>query len=102
VVASYLVKQEVDRFSKLWVADHDYTVHRDVMGPLDYIAEHSGINQRAIQRYLNEQITISESKAEAILMAIDRENLLKTGEIPIIPNPNWTLEKWLAWRAHQC
>lgn len=66
-----------------------------VTGPIQYLSEQSGINPRQIQRIIREeQRHCSLDKAERLLMAIDREYMLKTGEIPTVPNPHWTFERW--------
>lgn len=66
-----------------------------VMGPLDWLKEKTGLNIRRINGIVaGEFRTVSLSQADAILTAIERISALTDGTLHIIPNPNWSLEKW--------
>jgi hypothetical protein len=65
---------------------------------MDYLESQSGINRRRIYDIVNmRQRYVTLRVAERLLMAIDREYMLKTGEIPPIPNPHWSQEYWLEY-----
>jgi hypothetical protein len=65
------------------------------IGPIGYLAEQSGVNRRQINAIMRQEWKYcSVTKAEKLLMAIDREYMLATGEVPIIPSPYWSMEKW--------
>lgn len=69
-----------------------------VMGPLDWLKEMTGLHARRIYGLMQaENPYVSLSQAELILMVIDREYLLSNGTIRVVPNPNWSPEKWLAY-----
>ena len=97
MVASYLLDRQIRAFSKQWLEEHT----ADGYGPLDYVAEQVGISVRSLYRMLREQSVVAEDTAEKILMAMDKEHMLKTGEIPIVPTPYWSFERWLEWRNHE-
>jgi hypothetical protein len=68
----------------------------DVMGPVQYLRLHSGWDERQIARLTADELrTVNLSAAESMLSAIDREYMLSNGEIHVIPNPNWSFEKWV-------
>lgn len=69
-----------------------------------YFRENLGISDKTIYRILHgvSQFT-ALSLADTLLTAIHRNHLLSTGEIPVIPNPRWSQEKWHAYmREHGC
>ena len=39
--------------------------------------------------------------ADEVLTAIEETGALQDGRIEVMPNPGWTQEKWLAWKAEQ-
>lgn len=64
-------------------------------GPVQYLAFHSGINLTVVGKICNSHFPhVSFSKADALLTVIDLSHLLGD-EIPVIPNPHWTLKKWI-------
>ncbi len=69
---------------------------------LQYLSQLSGLSDRAIYRVIN-----CESKhtrltiADKLLIVIDREYMLSTGELEIIPNPSWSLEHWQAYMSER-
>jgi len=70
----------------------------EFLGPLEWLHQESGVRPRQISRIKNEeQRFTSLTQAEALLMAISREHMLHTGEIHIIPNPNWSQEQYLEY-----
>jgi transcriptional regulator with XRE-family HTH domain len=83
-------------FCKQWIVDRPYG--ENYLGPQNYIAIHSGISIRQISRICNSETKfVSLSKADAILSAIDQQELLRNGEIKIIPNPTWSMESYMRW-----
>ena len=69
-----------------------------VMGPVEYLAEHTGLNPRRIFGLIKgDYRTVNFSQAELILKVIDKEDYLASGIIRVIPNPNWNLERWVAY-----
>lgn len=65
-----------------------------VIGPAEWLALETGINVRRIRGMINgEYRTVSLSDADKILQALGKEDLLRD-VLYIIPNPNWSLEKW--------
>jgi hypothetical protein len=71
---------------------------QDFMGPLEWLRQESGVRVRQISRIKNEEIKhASYSHAEALLMAIDREYMLHTGEIRVVPNPHWSQEQFVEY-----
>lgn len=73
-----------------------YDTYRDViMGPMDWLKEMTGLHIRRIHGLVKGEYEIVPlTQAELVLMAIDKDYLLSNGTIHVIPNPNWSLEKW--------
>lgn len=66
-----------------------------VMFAREVIAEHTGFTRARIDQYLQRKTGhIAYSVADALLKAIDKEYMLDTGEIEVIPNPMYSKEKW--------
>jgi hypothetical protein len=103
----------IRNFSKRWVAERPTSFREmeiDVpessirpnktvfMGPIDYLSTHTGIQPRQIARITSGELKmLSFSQAEKLLMAMDKEYLLSTGEISVVRNPNWSPEKWMEY-----
>lgn len=69
-----------------------------IMGPIDWLKEMTGLHVRRIHGLVKGEFPIvGLSQAELVLMAIDKEQLLDNGTIHVIPNPNWSLEKWTTY-----
>ncbi len=66
-------------------------------GAFNWLEEESGINSRSIYRVLYRNTHVSLRIADALLTAIGRPYLLSNGEIPIIPNPRWSQERWMQY-----
>lgn len=67
-------------------------IHEGVeYGAQKFLHDKTGMNLRTIGRVMNCELAyISESKADALLTAIDKHEMLDLGEIRRIPNPSWT------------
>jgi hypothetical protein len=75
---------------------------RDFMGPIEFLAEKTEINPRRVSGIVNGEFEhVSLSQADALLTAAGLWDYLSLGEIPIIPNPNWSMEKWQAYMAER-
>lgn len=67
-----------------------------VMGFLDWLSFETEIGVRRLWGIMRKEYkTVPFSQAEKILMALQEENLLTNGDVRVIPNPNWSLEKWM-------
>jgi hypothetical protein len=73
------------------------------MSGLDYIvAQRPELSARAVYR-----ITSLETKfttlfvADSVLTAIEETSAFYDGRVQVIPNPGWTQERWLEWKAEQ-
>jgi hypothetical protein len=74
----------------------------DVMGATQYLSLWTGIDQRQISAITNgERKFVTLKNAEKLLMAIDREYMLSNGEIPVVPNPCWSAETYMAYRRER-
>jgi len=68
-----------------------------VMGPRDWLKEMTGLHVRRIYGLLEgEYRFVSLSQADLLLTVIERSDLLYD-TIHVIPNPNWSPERWLAY-----
>jgi hypothetical protein len=91
---NYLKERNPEKeFPKGWKTG---VVNSQVIGPVDYLKEHTGLDPRRIFGMIKgEYKIIALAQAELILMVIDREYLLSNGYLRVIPNPNWSLERWM-------
>jgi hypothetical protein len=77
------------------------------MGPIQYISEKSGIDPRRISGMCNGEFPrVGLTQADAVLAAINMNHLLmakegETPEIPIKPNPQWSMEKYQEYMAER-
>lgn len=68
-----------------------------MFGPVQYLAHYSGIHIRRVSGICNGEFQVVPlTQADKLLQAIERPDLLGT-EIQVVPNPNWSLEKWLEY-----
>lgn len=66
-------------------------------GPIQYLADHTGINARRVSGICNGEFSmVPLSQADALLQAIEQTDFLDK-EIQVVPNPNWSPERWLAY-----
>ncbi len=67
--------------------------------PLQYLAEHSKLDPRAIARVLKNETKITTfALAEQLLCAIDRTDVIAPGNlIPVFKNPQWSMRRFLAY-----
>jgi hypothetical protein len=75
-----------------------YGADNDFMGPIQWLSEKTEIHTRRVSGIANGEFeTVPLSQADLLLTAIGEGYLLATGEITIIPNPQWSMEKWQAY-----
>jgi hypothetical protein len=69
-----------------------------VMGPWEWMEYETGIGGDVVRKIAScDREYVSLTLAEKILMAIDKEYMLVNDEIPVIPNPRWSQEKWVKY-----
>jgi hypothetical protein len=96
-----LLRRWRERYDLEHDVEHDKgdAVNRDrasPFGPIQLLAFETGLNPRAIYRIMEEQTEFTWlSKAEKLLMAIDKLYLLANGEINILPHPNFSFKRWI-------
>lgn len=75
---------------------YHYQAHFPV-GPIDWLSKESGVSVRTLHRIVTvEYVTTNLSIADAILVALGQQHLLNT-TMHVIPNPKWSLERWIAY-----
>jgi hypothetical protein len=100
VVAAEPLGHLLREFSKLWLLDRPLGF--DFMGPQDYLAVKSGVSLKQVGRISNsENQFVALSQADGLLTAIGKQHMLMTGEIPIIANPSWSLEAYMAYMKNR-
>lgn len=74
-----------------------------VMGPVQYLAEGSGISIRNVGAMCNGNFAahIGLGTAEKVLQAAGLLHLISSGEIPVIPNPVWSQERYMEHMAER-
>ena len=96
VVKTALLATVLNRWRKRFEVEVGDFESGDFVGPIGYLMEQSGIERRAIYRIMHmESKYTSLTHAERMLMAIDREYMMYNGEIPVIPNPQWSYARWV-------
>lgn len=102
VVPTYQLAAVIREFSRRWLLERPNCDDDFFMGPVDYLSYHTDVPHRMISRITAEEfVTTPLSRAELLLMAMDHEYMLATGEIQVVPNPNWSLESWLAYQEER-
>jgi hypothetical protein len=93
-VASEPLGEILRQWREKWLRDQGY--EKDVYemveyGANAYLHEKTGINLRTVGRILNSELDfIGETKADSLLAAIHKQELIDLGEIPVLPNPSWS------------
>jgi len=110
VVPGALLAQVLQNWCKRWLREwginpgtaRSMIQQSGAVGPVQYLSQESGIHIRRVSGLCNGEFDfVGLSQAEQILMAIDQENLLRTGEIPVVPSPNWPFDKWVSYMEQQ-
>jgi len=69
-----------------------------MFGPMQYLEFHSGLPARRIYGIMRQETKhTSLSIADRLLGAIDKGYLLASGAIPVVPNPHWRMDTWIAY-----
>lgn len=104
VVESALVLPLVRDFIEHIDAERSKKVgHRsDVVTGLRQLQQNSGVNERTIRGYLkDEREFMSFSHADKLLVALGKQDLLSSGEIPVKKNPAWTWAEYRTWQESE-
>lgn len=81
-----------------WDEQHFGNPENRVMGPLDWLKEMTGINARRIYGLMQAEFPyVSLTQADLVLTVIGKSELLSNKTVHVVPNPNWSPEKWLAY-----
>lgn len=109
VVPGYQLAAELQAWCKAWLSERPLA-HKaegqhggaEFVGPVQWLAAETGLSVRQVSRICNgELVTVGHRQAELLLMATDREYLLGNGAIQVVPNQNWSLEKFINWKEQQ-
>jgi hypothetical protein len=74
------------------------TVNIAFVSAFVWLADKTGLNVRRINGIAAAEFTyVGVTQADAILTAIGKSHYLTNGEINVIPNPNWSRERWVAY-----
>lgn len=103
--------EELSEVLRTWIDKHAARFpmnlgYKDIEGisPYAYIIENSyyPICEKRLWRILKcEHKHTLFDIADSILSAIDQTHALHDGRIVVIPNPLWSMSKWLAWKEEQ-
>jgi hypothetical protein len=69
------------------------------VGPMQYLAQESGMSERSLNRVIACETKVTMyALAERIVLAMNMPGLISPGgPIPVVANPGWSEEKWLAY-----
>jgi len=71
------------------------------MSPQTWLSEKTGYDKKVFRQIFNRDAKYTSlHRADTIITAIDATHLLGS-RIPIVANPHWTQEKWIAWLAER-
>ena len=107
VVPGFQLAKALQKFCREWLVDHPYGVERmggiNHVGPVGALAAESGLHIRRVGGICNGEFPfVPLSQADLLLLAANMQHLLVT-EIQVVPNPNWSPEKWIAYmQSHGC
>lgn len=72
--------------------------HRMRMAPFGWLVETTGLDYRVIYRIVSRETKWTTFRvADLILTAIGSYHKLATGAIPVVPNPQWSNEKYISY-----
>lgn len=97
-ITAYLADRPLGVYAS---GEQPYGAMPEFMGPIQLLAERSGLNVRRVSGICNGEFdVVSLSQADSILAAtgVGLTYYERTDEITIVPNPTWSLEKWLEWK----
>jgi hypothetical protein len=106
VVPGYQLAPVLQHWCAQWLRErpvgafnaHSWGTGNDFVGPVQWLAQETGLNTRRVSGICNGEFPqVPLSQADRLLAAIGRIDLLATGEIQVVPNLNWTMEKWVAY-----
>ena len=93
-------KNGANRIGLVSFGDHDEDAEY-MFGPVQYLAHYSGIHIRRVSGICNNEFHyVPLSQADKLLQAIERPDYLDK-EIQVIPNPNWSPERWHDYMAER-
>ncbi len=108
IVREWITNYANDR--PLYTGQSGYTqVAWNFIGPLQALSyrtkssyDGTVVNVRKINGIArNEFKFISLILADRLMVAMDQHDRIATGEIEVIPNPNWSMERWLAYMSER-
>lgn len=71
------------------------------LGPIQYLAMKTGINERRVAALCNGEVPYVPVGQGDKILAAARLNHLSDGRLNVIPNPNWSLQKWVRYMSDQ-
>ena len=100
VVSAPQLSQILRAWSVIWMQEHPTTelYNGVVTGPTAVIAARSGISARTVSRWMNNSTGaeyVDVYVADKLLDAIDESFALVDGRLPVIPNPQLSMESWV-------
>ena len=91
----YLLERDVDYSQGMQFTSDK---NRTVIGPTQWLAQETGIRERRIWGMMvAESRTVQLSRADRVLLAIGKQQYLTDGTLHVVPNPNWSFEKWITY-----
>lgn len=101
-LGSVLRKFCVDWLKERPIFHTEYGSGAEFYGPVQWLAEMAHTSPRRISGLCNgEYPRVALSMADVILSAIDKSYMLSNGEIPVVANPQWSLESYMAYMSER-
>jgi hypothetical protein len=104
VIRAWVVKYLREQTGTTGKVAYGVAAENDITGPWEILSSRTGINVRRLSLIVNEDESvpyISLTQAEKLLIEIEQQHLLATGEVRVIPNPRWSVLRWVKFMAER-
>ena len=98
VVSTHELATVLQRWVDEFRSDHSILPNDEQAGAITLLAQSLSLDDRVITRILNEEtLHTTLGLADEILQFIERPDATHNHEIHVVPNPMWSLDRWIEW-----
>ena len=93
------IAEAEDGWDKDWNAAREYGFSQ--YGVIQYLADQSGVDPRVLYRIRegNGKFISLVVAEKLVIKGMGWEHVFHTGELPVVPNPRWSQERWANYMA---
>lgn len=71
-------------------------------GVIQLLEHRSGVGARNVWRIRRREARFTSLRiADALLTAIDQVQAFHDGRVTVVPNPQWSVERWMRWQREE-